>query len=269
MEETRLISVGTVGQDVTKYITRMQSTADYLVAKLSDKDTKYQGKVIIAKTVEDMVRLLKDQEIDLYFESPVTMLLVAERSGAEPFLVRWKQGVPEYHSVFIVKKESPIKTLDDFVGKTIIFENPESTSGYLMPKAYLIGKGYDVSPLPANDNIAYVFSGEDENTFLWLFEGRGDIGATSNIDLERAPTTIKEQLRVVDRTMDVPRHMVAHRSDLEPELVEKIKQILLNMDEDLEGIVALRNFEESTKYDEISNKEELFDNIRKMLTLVG
>jgi ABC-type phosphate/phosphonate transport system substrate-binding protein len=63
----------------------------------------------------------------------------------------------------------------------------------------------------------------------------------------------------------VPRHVVSHRSELEPALVDKIKNILLNMDKDPEGIKILRNFENSIKYEEINNRDQLFGSINNML----
>lgn len=263
------ISIGTVGEDATKYIKRFQPTADYIAGKLSDEETNYTGKVIIAKTTEDMIELLKEQKIDLYLESPFTTALVAKESGAVPFLRRWKQEVPEYHTVFIVKEDSSINTLADFVGKTIAFEHLESTSGYLLPKAYLIKKGFDLSQSPDEDKITYVFTDEDTNTALWVIEGRTDIGAFSNVDFEETPENLRAQLKVIDRTFDVPRHMVSHRSELDPALVNRIKQILLDKDKDPEAAEILKNFKNTKKYDEIPDKEELFNTIDEMLTILG
>ena len=220
-----------------------------------------------------------------------------KESGAVPFLLRWKEGVAQYHSVFIVKNNSSIKTLNDFVGKTIAFEAPESTSGYLLPKAYLVQKGFKLvgesiqsylaqqepvviskglninstrnSSNDGNNTIRYVFAREDRNIPLWIVEGKADIGVISNIDLEQqTPQNFKSNLKIVDRTIDVPRHVVSYRSELEPALVQKIKNILLNMDKDPEGVKILRNFENSTKYEEINNYDQLFGPINNMLQLL-
>jgi phosphonate transport system substrate-binding protein len=274
-EDVVVISVGTVGADASKYIKRFQPTADYIALKLSDDEVKYQGKVTITETPEEMIELLSEQKIDLYMESPFTAALVAKESDAVPILRRWKEDVAEYHAVFIVKKNSTINTLDDFKGKTIAFQDPESTSGYLLPKAHLVQRGYEVSykepdKILPDESISYVFTGDDENTAFWITEGKADIGAVSNIDLhDDAPEAIRDQLRVVDRTIDVPRHIVSHRSGMDPVLADRIKQILLDMDEDPKGILILEEFKNTKKYDEIPDKEELFANINKMLEILG
>jgi phosphonate transport system substrate-binding protein len=298
---TNTIRIGTVDVDAVKQIIKFQPTADYIAAKLSNNQTThYNGKVIITPTVNDMINLLKEQKIDLYFESPFTIALVDKESGAVPFLLRWKEGVAQYHSIFIVKKNSPINTINDFVGKTIAFEAPESTSGYLLPKAYLVQKGFSLSGEATesyltqgraggvlsggsnitnssidesignsnsnNNTIRYVFAREDQNIPLWIVEGKADIGVISNVDIEQETyESVKSQLKIVDRTIDVPRHVVSHRSELDPVLVEKIKHMLVYMDKDQEGIKILKNFEETTKYEEIKNRDETFKVINDML----
>ncbi len=288
------IRIGTVDVDAVKQIMKFQPTADYIAAKISNETTQYKGEVIIPSSTNGMIKLLKEQRIDLYFESPFTIALVDKESGAVPFLLRWKEGVGQYHSVFIVKNNSSIKTLNDFVGKTIAFEAPESTSGYLLPKAYLVQKGFKLvgestqsylaeresvsinkglninsrnsSNDGSNNTIRYVFAREDQNIPLWIVEGKADIGVISNVDLEQETyKSVKSQLKIVDRTIDVPRHVVSYRSELEPALVQEIKNILLKMDKDPEGIKILRNFENSTKYEEIKNKDQLFGPTNNML----
>jgi phosphonate transport system substrate-binding protein len=282
MKTVNTIRIGTVDVDAVKQIMKFQPTADYIATKISNETTEYKGEVIIPSTINEMAKLLREQRVDLYFESPFTIALVDKESGAVPFLLRWKEGVAQYHSIFIVKNNSSIKTLNDFVGKTIAFEAPESTSGYLLPKAYLVQKGFKLVGEPiagestknsSNDDdnniIRYVFAREDQNIPLWVAEGKVDIGAISNVDLEQEVyESVKSQLKIIDRTIDVPRHVVSHRSEMEPALVQKIKDVLLNMDKDPEGIEILRNFDNSTRYEEIKNKDQLFGPINNMLQLL-
>ena len=277
MKTVNTIRIGTVDVDAVKQIMKFQPTADYIATKISNETTEYKGEVIIPSTLNEMAKLLKEQRVDLYFESPFTIALVDKESGAVPFLLRWKEGVAQYHSIFIIKNNSSIKTLNDFAGKTIAFEAPESTSGYLLPKAYLIQKGFKLvgesTKNSSNDDdnniIRYVFAREDQNIPLWVVEGKADIGVISNVDFEQEVyESIKSQLKIIDRTIDVPRHVVSHRSEMEPALVQKIKDVLLNMDKDPEGIEILRNFDNSTRYEEINNKDQLFGPINNMLRLL-
>ena len=65
-----------------------------------------------------------------------------------------------------------------------------------------------------NNTIRYIFAREDHNIPLWIVEGKADIGVLSNVDLENETyESIKSQLKIVDRTIDVPRHIVSYRSE--------------------------------------------------------
>ncbi len=256
-QSINMISIGTVGDDAVKLIKMFQPTADYIASKLNNNGTKYKGRVIIVKTVDNMTDLMKQQKVDLYIDSLFPTVLVSKGSGAVPFLRRWKDGVSEYHSVFFVERNSSIKTINDFKGKIIVFEDPGSTSGYFLPKAYLIKKGFNLSRTGEKNNITYVFSGNAENIALWVIEGKNNIGAFSNLDFESLSDPIKEKLKIVEQTDNVPRHMVSYRSGLDTHLVERIKGILMDMDKDPQGVMILNDFQKTRKYDEISKEEIL------------
>ncbi len=263
---THTISIGTISDDAVKEVKLFQPTADYLADKLSDNETKYKGKVIIVETIDNITDLLKEQKLDLYVDSPFTTALVTKKSGAVPFLRRWKQGAVQYHTLFFVRADSLINRSDDFIGKTIASEDPASTSAYLLPKAYLIQKGFNVNQSSREGYIKFIFSGVDENTPLWVIERKADIGVINNKDFEELPESIKDKVRVVERTIDVPRHVVSYRSGLDPVSVERIKQIFLNMDTDAQGIEVLKEFQNTTKYDELP--EDVMFNISKMVNLL-
>jgi phosphonate transport system substrate-binding protein len=95
-----------------------------------------------------------------------------------------------------------------------------------------------------------------------------DIGAMSNIDFEQIPEDIRSKLKIIDRTVEVPRHIVSHRSGLDPVLVESIKRILMEMDQDPEGVEIMNNFSHTTRYEEISSDNEVFRTIKDMLRLI-
>jgi len=262
----KTISIGTIGNNAYKEIELFQPTADYIAARLSDNQTTYKGKVIIAKNIDNISDMLNEQKLDLYVDSPFPTIIVARKSGSLPFLKRWKHGVAEYHTVFFVKKGSSIYSIDDFNGKTIASEDPASTASYLMPMAYLIHRGFNINQSQKN-GIRFVFSGDEENTPLWILEGKADVGAMNNMDFEKIPDAIKSQMKIIDRTIDVPRHIVSHRSDMEPATTDKIQQILMDMDKDPQGIEILKNFEETKKYDTMSIDE--MNNTEKMVDLLG
>lgn len=263
----KTITIGTIGIDTVKHSKKFQPTADYLASKLSSEDTTYAGKVVIAASIDEMQDKLSKQEIDLFFDSPLTTIIVNDASDSVPFLIRWKEQTPTYHTVFFVKTDSEINSLDDFTNKTIVFENQESSSGYFVPKSFLLENGFELD----NDtgNVKYVFSGEDENTPYFILEGRGHIGTMSNIDFnEDMDENIRSKFRIVKETVDMPRQIVSHRSNMNSQDVQNIKEILLEMHNDSEGKLVLKDFSDTAKYQETSIHEEWFESMTKMKSIL-
>lgn len=262
-QSTNTISIGFVDYDAAKQIKRIQPTIDYIAEKLGDNKTKYEGRVIVVRYLDNITDLMKEQKLDLFLDSPFPTAIAAKKSGAVPFLRRWKDGVSQYHSVFIVKNGSSINTINDFKGKTIAFEDSGSTSGYMLPKTYLMQVGFNISQSAGKNDINYIFSGDDENTIIWVIEGKADIGAISNLDFEKSTDLIKEKIKMVGRTENVPRHVLSYRSGLDPVLVEKIKQIFVNMDKDPRGMNISKDFQNTKKYDELA-RYEMLNTIRNL-----
>jgi phosphonate transport system substrate-binding protein len=249
------IIIGTIGKDAVTHIENFQPIANYIATKLSDDGNQHKGKVEITKTIDSMVIKLQKQKIDLFIDSPITTTIVSEQTDAKPLLIRWKGGNENYSSVLFVKTNSGISSIDDFVDKTIVFENKESTSGYLLAKSYLIKNGFDFSPsIDSTNNINQIFAGGDVNVPLWVHQGKADIGVSSNLDFVEINKNYDGEFIIIAETESVPRHVVTHRSNLDSDLVEKIKQILMDMDKDSEGIELLKNFKNTVKFDEIQNK---------------
>ncbi|MCH9040860.1 MAG: phosphate/phosphite/phosphonate ABC transporter substrate-binding protein [Nitrosopumilus sp.] len=258
----KTISMGTISSKPSKIIDRTQSIADYLASKLSDEKTQYAGRVIVTKTITDMENVLIDQRLDLYFDSPVISCLVSEKTNAVPFLIRWKEGVEKYHSVFFVKKDSIINGIDEqLIGKIIAFQAPESTSGYLIPKVHLAEKGIPISKNVGSESLQFIFSFSDMTTAYWVSLGKADIGVTSNMDFGDLNDSLKNKLKIIERTFDLPRQLVLHRSNMDSDEVEKIRQILLQMDQNPQGMELLENFKDTKKFTDLPEKEDFCHNL--------
>jgi len=215
---------------------RYQPLADYLAEKLSDDTVKFKGIAKILPSEQQMIKSANDGEIDIFFDSPLIGMQVAAKTDLEPFLLSWKEGHREYNSVFITSIDSDI-SFENLYNKTIIFEDRESTSGYFLPLIYLQKAGYDISKESSKD-FSFVFSLDDENTPIWILEGRGDVGVTSNLDFEDIPLNIKEKLKIIESTESIPRQIVFINKNLEFQV--NLKEILLAMNENQETLEILK-----------------------------
>lgn len=249
------IVLGDISDDPAEVIDGTQPLADYLASQLIDYGIT-EGQVKIAATMDEMAHLLSTGQVDLYFDSVYPATLVSDASGAQPILRRWRFGVEKYHSVVFASVESGIDSIDDLLGHTIAFDNPYSTSGYLLPSVYLVEKNLPIVGKrsyndPVNvDELGFIFSYDDENTLQWVLSGLVSAGATDDYHFDIAfPEIAIDKLVVLARTESVPRQVVVIRSDLDPDLKDTIIQILLTAHQSEAGRAALEPFQ-TTKFDE-------------------
>jgi phosphonate transport system substrate-binding protein len=250
------LTVSTIGTEPASEIKKFHLFTSYL-AKLLHSEGITEGQVVVARNISEMAALIKQGKADLYIDSAFPTMAVNRLSGSKPMLRRWKKELAEYHSVIFAKSGSAIHDLGDLKGKTISFEEPFSSSGYLLPKLAMVQKGLKLTvknnPTDAvrADEVGYVFGKDDENTMMWVERGMVAAGATDHQSFVQEARGNLSNLRVLHRTFALPRQLVSSRADLAPRLVAKIREALIQMNQSAEGRKVLLNFERTSKFDEI------------------
>ena len=95
----------------------------------------------------------------------------------------------QYYSVIFTRRNSGLKRLEDLKGKIIVFEDPGSTSGYLMPKLFLQRHGLKltekarVDPNSAATDVGYIFADSQDRLVEAVLTQQSAAGAFSNDDL--------------------------------------------------------------------------------------
>ena len=210
-----------------------------------------------------MTRLLRDGTVDIYFDSPFPTLAVQRASGSEVVLRRWKQGEPTYWSTYIASLDNGIVSVDDLVGKVVAFEEPHSTSGFVLPAGTLIERGFTLTEVGgydsvvAPDEIGYFFSLDEENTIEMVARGLVVGGAVSNLDYEELPEEIKQQIVAFGETISVPRQLVSVREGLERRIVDRVTGLLVELDRTEEGRELLEGLKSTKKFDPLPDESQL------------
>jgi len=269
-----VLTVGSISRTQKEEVATFQPFADYLAGRLKAAGIA-RGRVLVATSMREMADLMKKREVDIFIDSPFPIAVVGELSGARPFLRRWKKGMVEYHSVIFVRRESGIETVQDLKGKMVAFDERFSTSGYLLPKATLKKAGLTLTEYanPAakvsSNHVGYVFTNDEENTMFWVLRKRVAAGVLSDGDFTELAKERIGELKVLLRTVTVPRHVVSHRADLSPGLLAAVEDVLVNMDRDAEGRQALARFQKTTKFDRFpQGAEAAFQPIRELVRLI-
>ena len=257
----KVIVIADVSNNPAKKIKRFQPMADYLAANLSQFDIG-AGEVKVAPDLDTAIKWLKAGEVDIYFDSPYPAMRVSDESGAQPILRRWKGGKADYYTVIFTMANRGITSIADLKGKMIAFDEPSSTSGYLLPMVYLLKSGLkpveksSTSTLAA-DEVGYIFSDDDENTIQWVISGKVAAGAVDITTFMEIPEESRAAMKKLAETEKVARHVVMVKSGMAPAEVEAIKTVLIGMDKTPEGKKVLKEFEETAKFDNFQTKGDI------------
>ena len=196
-----------------KEMQRFQPLANYLAAGLKDQGIT-GGKVVIVPDIAAAAQVLREGRGDMITASPYPTLAISEMAGTRVVLRRWKNAKVDYHSVFVTRADSPLKSLADLKGRSLAFESPNSTSGYFLPTAVLTAEGYRLRQVSGGqaggaEEVAYSFSGAPENTAVWVLHKRVDAAAIGIHDWEDLKPAERAQLRIFHATKTVPRQLVS------------------------------------------------------------
>ncbi|MFH1783235.1 MAG: phosphate/phosphite/phosphonate ABC transporter substrate-binding protein [Candidatus Omnitrophota bacterium] len=247
-----VLTMGRATDKVTKDHKKIEPIITYLASKLKDRGIE-QGEVMLAGDNKNstVIEYLKEGKLDLVLETLFSAILYEEEANALPILLIWREGISEYNTFIFVRKDSGIRGLEDLKGKIIAFEDPGSTSGYLLPKCTIKAKGFGMvkldsfdSPVP-EDKIGYVFSGSELNVSSWVFYKKVAAGALASPDWvtpDENPEAYRKEFNIIYETEKIPRMLVIVREGLDENLVARIKEELLNMDKTEEGREALKNY---------------------------
>jgi phosphonate transport system substrate-binding protein len=182
--------------------------------------------------------------------------------AAKLLLRRWKGGIGEYRSLIFTNKESGVARLEDLRGKIIAFEDTGSTSGYLLPKLFLLKKGFSVVEKPSagakvsDREIGYIFADTYKNIASLVVQNKVAAGAISNDDYASVDDTSKASISILGESESVPRHLVSVRKDLPEAMAKRLKEILLSMHQNEEGKTILRQTDGTTQFDLLPGGEE-------------
>jgi len=166
----KLGSVTVESQGAT--LTRFKPFADYLEKKLNVK-----VEVFTASDYAGIVQALSAGHIHLGRMGGAAYAAgyLDSNAGIEPLVMNVEpNGGKGYHSVLIVKSDSPYQKIEDLKGKTLAWADPNSTSGYLVPNAALRDAGID----PQTYFGRTVFSGGHEQSVIGVLKGTLDSAFT-------------------------------------------------------------------------------------------
>ncbi|HDO36805.1 MAG TPA: phosphonate ABC transporter substrate-binding protein [Nitrospirae bacterium] len=241
-------------------------------------------KLFTATDYTGVVEAMRAKKVDFAWFGPFSYVLANERAGAEAFAVgKDKEGVTTYHSYLVATPEaarklrisSPLKGAAgmeaiaerlDKLGKefTFAFTDPASTSGYAIPRYYMMKAGmvpeevfkkigyvgtHDAAELVVRNKIIDIVADNDKSYPKMIKKGK--ISETSNIIIWKSPP--------------IPGSPLAYRKDLPSAVKKALRDSITGIPQDrVTGYGSITGYELVTDndYRVVKEVKKAIDNLR-------
>ncbi len=154
-------------------VDNLQNRYDPLLAYLS-AETGIEHELVLPENYAGLMRMFRDQEVDLAYFGGFTFVKAQTFYGARPLVMR--EIDTRFTSLFLVRGDDSALQLADFKDKTFSFGSELSTSGHLMPR-YFMQEEKQIVPEQFFSEIHY--SGAHDKTAYLVRDGKVDLGVAN------------------------------------------------------------------------------------------
>lgn len=177
----------------------------------------------LSATIPDFERALLNGQADFAFANPYHEVMAKSKQGYLPLIRDEKTSLS---GVVVVKKDSDIHELNDLGGKPVAFPAPNSFAASLLIRAKFAQQGIKIVPKYVKTHA---------NVFRAVANGDAAAGGGVNITLDEEEPALKEQLRILDKTLNfAPHPFIAHPRVGKADREKLIEQFIA-MAKDVEG----------------------------------
>lgn len=197
-----------------------QPIMDYLSQK-----TPYRFELKLARNYPEAVEHLQTGVTQVASLGDVTFAAASRGFGARPILrPRNSLGLPDYYSLIVVRKESPLTDISQLAGKSFAFGNIHSTSGNLIPRHYLYQHGVELTDLGRYENLP-----THTDVARAVLKGQFEAGALKDVVAYRYQ---ESGLRILAKSPPIPSVPIVVRRDAPQALIDALKKALLAINPD-------------------------------------
>ncbi len=198
------------------------------VERLS-RETGLEFRLKVYDTMAEFERDIWGGAPDFIFSSPLQAMVAHRSSGYVP-LVR---GGKKITVALLVRRDSPIREIDDLSGKTISFVGNKNLCSVFI--RHLMGQHKDKMTFTKE------YAGSGRNVVLNVILGKSDAGAVFMPELERESADTRRQLRIIMETTEIAPHPLSAHPRVPRTAQEAVKKASLAMAAARDGAGLLKS----------------------------
>ncbi len=226
-------------QPSEKPVQETQDSAAKLVALIAER-SGFAVEASFPTSYADAIKGLKTRKADVVLLSGWAYLKAHHAADADILLVEERDGKASFDAQWFVATDSKIKTLSDLKKKRIAFTSPTSAPGFLLPFAKLIEDGVLKPGADLKKEFAEVYFTGGESEALGVLVA-GDVDAAAgpafgpSLYLKEPD---QQKVRALASAPGAPTHVLAVRSDIDPKVRAKLKEVLLGLNADQKDLLV-------------------------------
>ncbi len=248
-----IFTISAIGlEDPEIMVKNFKPLCDYLSEKIN-MEVRFKP----APTYENAVQWLRDGTIDMASLGPVTYVQAHDGFGGEAIVKALEGGEAFYESVIFVRKDSLISKLEDMKGKKMAFGDKDSCSSNLSPK-YLYSKvGIFEKDFAEAKNIT-----SQNDVIQAVISGEFHAGAVKAHVFDKHKNE-GVGLKEIARKTEIPTFPYTIRPGMDAQVKEKLKNALLEVDEELAKTIEPKY----TGFTDVSDED--YQWIREAMQMLG
>lgn len=207
--------------------------------KYLGEQTNRPIELVQRRTYMEVNDLIEAGEVDLAFVCTSAYIVGSESFGMELLAAPQVEGKTSYHSFLIVPIASQAQSMADLRGKVFAFTDPISLTGRAYPTALL----RELGSTPEEFFSRTFFTYSHDEAIYAVANGLADGAAVDSLvydyALARDPS-LMQKVRIIHRSPPFGIPPVVVNPALRPQIKAELQNILLEMANNPEGIIALK-----------------------------
>lgn len=244
-DEKKVLSFGVVPQQSAGKLARnWVPLLDYISAR-----SGYTINFETAPDIPEFERRLEKGTYAFAYMNPYHYAVFSKTNSYRAFARQKGEGLV---GILVVKKESNIKSIQDLSGKTIAFPSHGAFAASVITREHLLERGVDITP-------AYV--GSHDSVYMTVAKGIYPAGGGVVRTLNNMERDVREQIDILWQSRPYTPHAFAVLPSVPDDVVKKIQQVMMEMNNDPAAADLLKGIEISGFE---AARDSDWDDIRKL-----
>lgn len=171
-----------------------------------------------SSSIPEFEKQLQDGDFDFAYMNPYHLLKANKSHGYMPLV---RDVGRTLHGIVVVRKDSPVQSVQDLDGKSVAFPAPNALGASLLPRTEF-GEIYKISILPE-----YVRN--HSSVYLNVVTGQTVAGGGVQKTLQAQPANIRDALRIIYKTPEVAPHPAAVHPRVPDSTRDKVREAFLQL----------------------------------------